>query len=835
MKPPVRHFFSCCVLIGSLVSLCLAQPKPRSDGAIVIDARVTAPAPQPLPFKLGGTSPDGHTLSANQRYLTRDGQPWFPVMGEFHYSRYPESGWEQEILKMKAGGIQVISTYVFWIHHEEIEGQFDWSGQRDLRRFLQLCAKHGLYVWIRIGPWDHGEVRNGGFPDWLLAKAAVRQNDPEYLKYVSRFFGQIGDQVKGLLWKDGGPIIGVQLENEYSARGPGKGEEHILRLQQIAREAGLDAPFYTITGWDGAVIPSRDVLPVFGGYPDGFWWRSLSELPPNPNYFFTKIRCQENVTENLTSLHPEIDALDDKYPFLTAEMGGGMELSYHRRPLMTADDTAAMELVKLGDGVTMYGYYMFHGGTNPDGKRTTLQESQATGYPNDLPVKNYDFQAPLGEYGEPHSSFGVLKIFHLFLNDFGDELAPMTSYFPERMPGTLHDVETPRVAARLQGNHGFLFINNYQRTYPLPERPSFQVALELPGETVSIPRSPTTIPSGAYTFWPVNLPLGHSLLRYATVQLLCKLPNENTYVFFAYPGIPAEFAFEEKGGETIEAPGSSIGRKDGVIYVDLATPGPKLAIQLRNGDGKSTNIVVLSREQARNLWKLNLGGRERLILSQAQLYTENGSLILSGTDPSGLTAEMYPALDKPGGDFVDARRDGIFQTYKTQIQPVELTATVDKIADPGTDPPLKTGKETVLIPDDSAFDDAARWRIHIPNLESKMVSDVMLRITYQGDIARIYDDGKLVTDDFYFGRPWVIGLREISQGRRSQTLELRILPLQSEANIYLPRDARLMVSSKQPIAILKSVKLIPIYRAVIDPAGLTRPNAVSSQYKPANE
>ncbi|MFZ0734287.1 MAG: beta-galactosidase [Candidatus Sulfotelmatobacter sp.] len=789
----------------------------------MIDATVAPAAPLSLPFTVGGASPDGHSLSANRQYLLRDGQPWFPIMGEFHYSRYPAKDWEQEILKMKAGGIQVISTYVFWIHHEEIEGQFDWSGQRDLRHFVQLCAKHGLYVWIRIGPWDHGEVRNGGLPDWLLSKSAVRQNDPGYLNYVSRFFGQIGDQVKGLLWKEGGPIIGVQLENEYSARGPGKGEEHILRLQQIARDAGLDAPFYTVTGWDGAVIPSRDVLPVFGGYPDGFWWRSMGELPPNPNYFFTKIRCQENVGENLTSLHPEIDALDEKYPFLTAEMGGGMELSYHRRPLMTADDTAAMELVKLGDGVTMYGYYMFHGGTNPDGKRTTLQESQATGYLNDLPIKNYDFQAPLGEFGEPHSSFGVLKILHLFLKDFGAELTPMTSYFPERMPASLHDVDTPRVAARLQDGHGFLFINNYQRTYPLPERRNFQVDLKLPGETITIPRSPLTIPTGAYTFWPVNQAIGHSVLRYATAQLLCKLENENVYVFFTSPGIPAEFAFKEDAADIIEAPGSHIEKTDGIVYVDLSTAGTKPAIQLRDRDGTRIDIVVLSREQARNLWKLKLGGRERLILSPAQIYTENDRLILLASDPLELKAEIYPPVEQPAGDFADGGQNGIFHTYEARVEPLQLTATIKKIADPGTDPPLKMGKEIVLMPEDSAFDRAAKWRIHIPDVKSDTVSDLLIRITYQGDIARVYADGKLLTDDFYSGQPWVIGLPR-TYTEPLNTLELRILPLQSAAPIYLPSAARPVIAAKERGAHLQSVELVPVYRKVIDTSRLAGSN-----------
>ena len=162
-------------------------------------------------------------LAANDRYLMMDGTPWFPLMGEFHYSRYPENQWEKELLKIKAAGIQVISTYVFWIHHEEVEGEFNWTGQRDLRRFIELCSKHGLYVWLRIGPFDHGEVRNGGFPDWLLEKTATRENNPVFLHYVRRFDAEIAKQVKGLFWKDGGPIIGIQLENEYSALGPGKG------------------------------------------------------------------------------------------------------------------------------------------------------------------------------------------------------------------------------------------------------------------------------------------------------------------------------------------------------------------------------------------------------------------------------------------------------------------------------------------------------------------------------------------------------------------------------------------------------------------------------------
>src|SRR5208282_6023650 len=284
----------------------------------------------------------------------------------------------------------------------------------------------------------------------------------------------------------------------YHERGPGKGPEHMLALLQIAREAGLNAPFYTATGWDAAEIPSQQFLPVFGGYPEEFWSRSLQELPPNVNYFFTPIRCEENVGDDLHSKRPDIDARFSSYPFLTAEMGGGMEPSYHRRPLLNADDVASMALVKLGSGVTLYGYYMFHGGTNPEGKRTTLQESQSTGYPNDLPVKSYDFQAPLGEFGQENTSYRTLRAFHLFLSDFGNDLAPMATYFPERTPESTEDTKTPRVSARFQNDQGFLFLNNHQRTYPLPERKNFQVRLKLPSGIVDVPRRPVNLPSGMY-------------------------------------------------------------------------------------------------------------------------------------------------------------------------------------------------------------------------------------------------------------------------------------------------------------------------------------------------
>ena len=101
---------------------------PPPQNLVQIDASQPSAPPETGFLHLGGRSSTGHDLEVNSRFLTLDGKPMLPVMGEFHFSRYPPQYWEDEILKMKAAGVNVIATYIFWIHHEEIEGEFDWTG-----------------------------------------------------------------------------------------------------------------------------------------------------------------------------------------------------------------------------------------------------------------------------------------------------------------------------------------------------------------------------------------------------------------------------------------------------------------------------------------------------------------------------------------------------------------------------------------------------------------------------------------------------------------------------------------------------------------------------------
>jgi hypothetical protein len=658
------------------------------------------------------------------------------------------------------------------------------------------------------------EISVGGFPDWLLAKTATRENNPVYLEYIRRFWAEVAKQTQGLFWKDGGPIIGVQLENEYSARGPGKGADHILKLREIARDVGLVAPFYAVTGWDNAAIPSRDVLPVFGGYADGFWWRSLEDLPPNPNYFFTKTRCEENVGDDLQSKHREIDAFDSGYPFLTAEMGGGMANSYHRRPVLSADDTAAMAVVKLGSGVVGYGYYMFHGGTNPAGAKITLQESQATGYPNDLPVKSYDFQAPLGEFGQENPSYRVLKTLHLFLSDFGAALAPMTPYFPDVRPRGKDDILTPRVAARIQNDHGFLFINNHERGRQLVAHKDFQVKLKLPSGVLHVPRAPTTVPADAYAVWPVNLDLNGVVLRYATAQLLCKLREPATYVFFALPGIAPELAFENGDDITIENLTGQITREQSTTYVHAIDPGTQIAVRVRPKTGEDVNILVLTREQALNVWKTTVGEKERLIFSPANLYFDGNGMHLAARETSRMKAGFYPALEHPPAAFDRASDDGVFQVFSAHLTPVSIAVKIQQVHDADPIPLPKRCKDVAVVPQESTFAAAARWIIEVPPSDSGSSDDLLLQIDYQGDIARLYTDGNLLTDNFYNGNVWSVGIVRAA-AQKAAKLELDILPLHDHAPIYLPHGAWPIIPSGGQVARLRSLQMLPEYQRVM--------------------
>jgi hypothetical protein len=735
-------------------------------------------------------------IAVTSRWLTRGGRPWFPVSGEYHYSRYPADEWEEELLKMKAGGVTAVAAYIIWIHHEEVEGRVRFDGDRDLRRFAKLCARHGLDFIPRVGPWSHAEVRGGGLPDWLLARDCVpRTDDPAYLEPVRAWFAAIAEQLRGLDRAHGGPIVAIQIENELYDQ-PG----HLLTLKRMAQEAGMSAPLWTSTAWGGVQLPPDELLPLYGGYTETFWTEADGGWPDTcrKHFFFTHQRDDEGIGSDLrptTVRGGEPDAFADRFPWATCELGGGMAVSYHRRPRVDADDIGALGLTKIGCGSVWQGFYMFHGGTNPTGELTTLQESHATGYPNDLPVLTYDFQAPLGEYGQYRRTYHELRLQHLMLADFGHAVAPMESVLPGRRPAAQDDRETLRWAVRSDGTSGFLFVNNHQPHEPLPDHPDTSFTVEFPDSTgeLTLPSTPVTVPRGAYFCWPLRLDVAGLRLEWATAQPVCTVDvdGRTVLVLAATDGITPELALDASTVASVRSPTGDVTPVGGRVLVTGLRPGTDALVEVKTADGGRVGLLVLDAATARTAYRGEAWGAERLVLCADGVVFDREEVRLHGSR-SPVSFAVLPAPERaPVVDGVPASADadGVFTRYTVRSGERAVAAPeVSLIRAAGPAPEPVTGVQgRAGAPSDKYVDTvAAEYRVDVPD---DLPPGTLLRLHWTGDVGRAYVGDTLVADQFFSGRVWDIGLDRLpADALRADGLRLRLLPLHPDAPVYVPEQ-----------------------------------------------
>lgn len=768
-------------------------------------------------------SPSGHIFSLTSRYYTKDSQPWYPVMGEMHYTRVPQADWEESILKMKASGVTVIATYVFWNMHEEVERQYTWEGNKDLRHFLELCHKHDMYVWLRIGPWCHGEVRYGGFPDWLMGtEGGLRRDNPLYLKHVERFFAEIGKQANGLYFKNEGPVIGLQIENEYRFNNK-SGLNHLLNLKRIAIQSGMDVPYYTATGWPKSDLKQTELIPVWGGYPEAPWSSSVTELPLSRNYLFSSWANDPSVGADLLGKQEDTTADGLQYPYSTAEMGGGNQITYHRRPIITSQDVVAQSYVKVGSGANMMGYYMYHGGSNPIGKHSTFQESKATKYPNDYPIINYDFNAPIGEYGQLNESYYDLKVLHAFLNDFGAHLATTIPTFPNQHSLEPGDNETLRMSVRSHNNSGYVFINNYQRLLKMKDLEDIRIRIQQQ-DGVELVFPQLNIASGEQLIMPFNIDINGHLLKYATVQPLYILNNKiPTYVFLSHAGTASELLFPADNLKKITLDGHKIKQSDGA-YTLKCNPEKEHLIQLTASNGKQTRILLITQEQARQSWKIQEGGEEFVCITSSQMIPSSKEITIRNIDKNQFEMKIYPANArwkvKEGMSVKNQKKDG-FLTVRFETPAVSLEATYQKERNPES-----YISQSPVYPEDNRRNQVPAscpgpqyfvnfkpvpsslyYTIHTPQLPASMKNAYML-IDYTGDTGSLYDKGTLIADDYYFGGAMMFDLGRMKQMDTQEYL-LQIIPFTPEVNIYL--DPSVRKNLRLPSQGIRFVRVLPVY------------------------
>lgn len=723
------------------------------EGTII----VTEKCKNPVLLPMNGKDSKGNIYEVDNISLKKNGRRFIPVMGEFHFSRYEPEGWKEELLKMKAGGVGIVATYVFWIHHEEKEGVWNFEGCRNLRDFLQVCKEVEMPVWLRIGPWAHGECRNGGFPDWLVNdNVPVRIDNPIYLERVRHFWERLAEQAKGMMCKEGGPVLGIQLENEYGhcggPSGYNDGMTHMRTLKRMAQKAGFEVPYYTATGWGGAYVPEEEMLPVLGGYVDAPWADHVDEMPANENFLFSSYKKDENIGSDWRqNQESEYTFRLNRCPYLTAELGSGLQVTSHRRTYPWPEDIEAQALCMLGSGANLLGYYMYHGGINPDGEYSTLQESRDTGYNNDLPVKSYDFQTCIRESGEINISFGKLKKLHLLLSSFGEILAGTDVYFPEKLPSSAEDCHTLRISARVDFKRGvgFLFINNHQRKRMMDVHKDCSIRIIMGGEERLLHH--ITVKDGECGVLPFHISLKEgeddmrngsltSLLPYETnAFLLCKIKDR---LFF---------------------------------YSDLQVP-------YFSPESMYTHYTVLTNKQAERAFLFG----EKLYLTERPdscMYVENEAIFLI-TKSEQETITVYGEKGEP-------------ETIIRKANEIRL--------------PVKTEKLQQYLTQSGVLE-YLEYSIEMKKEWKTVPHQLYLEVDYLGDRAEAYMNGKLVDDWFTTGEKWHISLKRLGYPEK---IMIRIYP----SNMPIPNPYGNKVYYDLPVkggCELRKVKVLPEYKIEVD-------------------
>ena len=738
----------------------------------------------------------GGGLTIDSTSLRRGSDRWFPVMGEYHFSRDVPERWESELRKMKAGGIDTVATYLIWILHEEVRGERSWAGHLDVRRFVETAAKVGMNVVMRIGPWAHGEARNGGFPDWLQAMPVRhRSDDPEYLELVADWYADIHRQLEGLYRTDdatAAPIIAIQVDNELYDQ-----PDHLATLRRMAEAAGMKAPFWVATGWGGAQVPQEDLISVYAGYSDGFWEESDVELPffSRMHFTFSDVRDDLSVGADVRDA-PETDGGDDhRYPFITCELGGGMAVAYHRRPLVDPEDISALALTKLGSRSAWQGYYVYHGTTQPNGALSGLQESQDTGYPNDLPVKDYDFYAPIGSAGTLRPHYHLLRRQHLFLQEWGAEML--------ELPATFGDVDDAgiRSSVRIADGRGYVFINNRQPAADaLPALDSVQ--LSLPGGGL-IPAEPTSIPSGTHAVWPVGQPYGDVRALSGTVQPITRIatPEGLVVVFGEVAGIPVELDIDAGDLDIIGA--KSYETPSGRRWTPTSDLGPDCVVKVG-----STMLVFLDADRSASVWAGDVGDTRVVALWDGGLTFDDAGLLIEqwAAESDILTIPPLQGANSTEGPFSQVR-------LSTRAEMSQLRPTLIRAASGVPETRRGGSADRYGVPLETEWADAAVFEIDVPQTDSKDAAEVLSLIWF-GDVARAYVGDRLVSDQFWYGRDWEFDLSVLALD--GQPLRIEILPWNGETEFFVDRRVRgERVAGRVQIAAAE-VTRAPRHRATLD-------------------
>ena len=328
-----------------------------------------------LPHRAMAAERESFAVGKNTFLL--NGKPFVVKAAEVHYPRIPRPYWEHRIKMCKALGMNTLCLYVFWNIHEQKEGVYDFTGQNDVAEFCRLAQKNGMYVIVRPGPYVCAEWEMGGLPWWLLKKKDIRlrERDPYFLERVRLFEKEVGKQLAPLTIENGGPIIMVQVENEYGSYGEDK--PYVSEIRDIVRQSGFDKVALFQCDWASNFTRN--------GLDDLIWTMNFGTGANIDNQF-----------RRLKELRPES-------PLMCSEFWSGWFDKWGaRHETRPADDMVAGIDEMLSKGIS-FSLYMTHGGTSFG----HWAGANSPGFAPD--VTSYDYDAPINEWGLPTEKYWTLR------------------------------------------------------------------------------------------------------------------------------------------------------------------------------------------------------------------------------------------------------------------------------------------------------------------------------------------------------------------------------------------------------------------------------------------
>ncbi|MGH9435753.1 MAG: beta-galactosidase, partial [Terriglobia bacterium] len=500
--------------------------------------------------------------------FTLHGRDTFVMSGCFHYTRCPKELWGDRLMKFKQAGFNTIETYVFWNYHEPIEGQIDMS---ELESFIQLVEQRGFYMIIRPGPYVCAEWDAGGFPHWITAKQfPLRSAAPESIQTSQHWYDSVLPVIQRHTITNGGPIIMIQVENEYDYWRLPDAEKrtYITALAEMVWKAGIDIPI--ITNWCKQARENSDpvmarIMDTADFYPR--WDIVKQTLGPLARLRAQEPDCPVGVTELQGGWF--------------SKFGGKLSVD---QPGVDAAQLNMLAKTMIEHGVTYYSFYMGFGGTNFEHAAKTL-------------TTTYDYAAPIREPGGLWEKYYAARGIGAFLSRFGPLVARS-----EAASGAECTNPQVSVTERMNGSSGFLFIREnanahqqYKLTFPNPASPTHRLA--------TVPRQgQLSLGAREMKMLPVEVALPGSQLHYTTAEMLGAGINVDRVFLVIYDerGRTAEIAVSTSREPEVEG---------GTVYQywdsDLETLVMGINVErienmwLVNGE---LQIIALPRDRALRTW-----------------------------------------------------------------------------------------------------------------------------------------------------------------------------------------------------------------------------------------